>query len=225
MAWLKEVIRALKAGREIRVPTTQLRCIRTMGFATITPTAAAEVSVGDLVFAGWKTGFLVAEVTETDQARFQLGWDRREEPRWVHGDAIRGKVTKIEKHYDLIDPENPEIRYDSLHTGGPPTTASGDYRNCTFALYAKYDFWEFQLTPAGKYSADELILSGGWDDESTDLIRRSFQISSEYGIPGKSAASYVPDSEVLRLIRHCIEQYELHSRAPEPPLPSDGLPN
>jgi hypothetical protein len=181
------------------------------------------VSVGDRVFAGWKPSFLVAEVTEIDETRFQLGWDRREEPRWVDAEAIRGKVTRIEKHYDLIDPGNPEIRYDSLHTGGPPTTASGDYRHCTFAFYAKYDFWEFQLTPAGKYSADQLIVSANWDDdESMDLIRRSFQISSEYGIPGKWMAGYMADSEVLRLVRHCIEQYELHSRPHEPLIPTDG---
>jgi hypothetical protein len=117
-----------------------------------------------------------------------------------------------------VDPA-PEICYDYLSAGAPPAEAWGDYGQITFAFRARYDCWDFVLSPDPEVAAEDVADLTWYDLDATQqsdhpfpedqvaAFKRCFVRSGQYGQQDSFAASYMSREEVLRIIRECLAEY------------------
>lgn len=117
------------------------------------------------------------------------------------------------------DSINPEILYEVIGLTSP-AVAWGNYHTATFDFRAKYDHWDFVLSPFPDFPAT-LISDLTWHDldlvqqsekpvpaDWVQAFRSSFVRQGKYGQPGKYDASYMPKHEIARIVRECIGEYE-----------------
>ena len=107
-----------------------------------------------------------------------------------------------------------------FYTSVSPVVAWGTYKDKSWHFRAKYEHWDFVLSPFPHFRAEDISDLCGYDLE---LMRRSekpfpegmihafqnsFVLSGEYGTPGSFAAGNMSPDEAVRIIRECIVEYE-----------------
>lgn len=228
MGWIRQVTRALANGETVKVRPQGASLyphFSSRDELTLVPAEAAEVSRRDVVFIQWKNNHVLRLVLDTRGGAVRIGRQREDEGDWIAGDAVLGKVIRIDKEYVDRDPINPEICFDYLSTGSPPSQAWGDYRQATFSFRARYDYWDFVLSPDPEFRADDVADLVWYDLDATQksnhpfpadsvaAFKRCFVRSTQYGKEGGFDASYMSRDEVLRIIRECVAEYEQQNGA------------
>lgn len=223
MGWIRQVTRALMAGKAAQVHSQGAWVypyVDSGDELTIAPVDPAEVRRRDLVFIRWKNSYVLRLVLDTRNGEVLVASQRRDEGDWIAADSVLGKVIRIDKQYAHRDPSNPEICYDYLSAGSPPAEAWGDYGQVTFAFRARYDHWDFVLSRDPEFAAEDVADLTWYDLEATQqsghpfpeeqvaAFQRCFVRSGQYGKEGSFAASYMSQEEVLRIIRECVSEYE-----------------
>jgi hypothetical protein len=117
------------------------------------------------------------------------------------------------------DPVNPQIHYEVIG-GQSPAIAWGVYRAATFDFRARHDHWDFVLSPFPNFPAADISYLAWYDlelvqrsekpfpEDMVQAFRNSFFREGEYGPRGGEDASYMPKSEIERIVRECIEEYD-----------------
>ena len=117
------------------------------------------------------------------------------------------------------DPQNEEIVYRTIG-GCSPAIARGTYRGATFDLRARWNTWDFVMTSSSEYSATDIASLCWYDLDLTQkseqpfpeamvqAFREAFVRTGDYGAPGSYAASYMPEDEIMRLVRAMVAEYE-----------------
>jgi hypothetical protein len=107
-----------------------------------------------------------------------------------------------------------------FYTMTSPVHAWGTYRDTTWDFRAKYEHWDFVLSPFPDYPATDISSLCGHDLELVqrsempfppDMVRAfrgSFVHAGEYGAPGSFAAGNMSADEATRIIRACIALYD-----------------
>lgn len=223
MGWIRDVVRALAASGEARVQPRGAWIndhFDSTSHLTIAPVDPAEVQRRDLVFIRWKSNHVIRLVLDTRPGEVLVGKQRYDDGDWIVAESVLGRVTQIEKEYELRDPINTQICYDVVSADAPPCTAWGDYQRGTFYFYARHNYWKFVYSSDPEFRAGDFGLFVGTDldaiqqgddpypEEFVAAFKRCFVRSQQYGEEGAEAASYMPQEEVLRIVRECFAEYE-----------------
>lgn len=224
MGWIRRARRALAAGREIQVRPKGawiLWHFSDKDTLTLAPVNPPDLRRRDLVFIEWKNNNLVLRlVLDTRDGEVLVGSHRSDDGDWLPANGVLGRVIRIDKEYTCRDPINPDICYEWLSAGAPPSEVSGDYGHATFHFYARYDYWDFVLSSDLEFTADELqymtkyvleavqASDNPFPEDEVAAFKRCFVRTGQYGKQGDFEASYMPEEEVMRIIRECISEYE-----------------
>jgi hypothetical protein len=222
MSWVRQAKRALAAGNEVQVQPRGAwltSYFKSEDELTLSPVDPVDLCCRDLVFIQRKSGYVIRLVLDTRADGILVG-KTRDEGEWIPAEAVLGRVTRIAKQYAHRDTINPKICYDYLSAGTPPAEAWGDYGSVTFDFRARYDYWEFVLSPDAEFTAFDVGHLTWYDLEATQrsiapfpeeqvaAFKRCFVRSGQYGKQNGFDASYMSEAEVLRIIRECISAYE-----------------
>ena len=116
------------------------------------------------------------------------------------------------------DPVNPEIQYE-MFLDPSPSTAQGVFRGLKFMLDARYDVWEFAISPDANVDPSDIIFMSSYDldfvqrgkqpfpEDWVRVLKVAFYRTGTYGKPGEYDASYMTKEERMRLVRECIAEF------------------